>query len=1683
MGPKGQSGLPSAGRGQQQQLPQPQQKHQIQQPGRLPAAKGPGLQDDARSNASGDDDVPLPLVDQKYLSDKKFAEFSVSPNSKRALAEVLKYERCSLVQAAAIPVCLGPEDVIAKAKTGTGKTLAFVIPTIEKVLARRAPPGKVSALVLSPTRELARQIQAETHKMLTFHPGLHSMVVYGGVDVKKNLNAIRQRTPDILIATPGRCWDIMTQSHDPAFNKLLDSTRVLVLDEADNLLDMGFRPQISKILAGLPPTTQRQTFLFSATFPADVKSLADVALKKQHRYVDAVGEDVATHTHVEASSLVVPKPDLPQQLLCLLAQHMAQEPEYKIIVFLPTANLTAFFAEAFTAAGVKGVVEIHSRKSQPQRDRASAQFRSESRLILFSSDVSARGVDYPNVSYVVQCGAPSNREQYIHRAGRTGRAGRAGQCTLLLADFELPFLARLKDLPIQQLEKLQPPLQPPAGGVIPAPLARDPATTLANVAGRIDYSTRARAYQSFLGYYKSHEVLKFRPEQIVALANDYARELLACPTPPGLLAKTVGKMGLKGVPGIVIVKEGERDRPPPPPPAGPQPPPERAAAAAAAAAMAGTSARSGSARSGGAPQQQQDGPGAAGASGRETKKAEANVPQARQGQAAATAAVQQQNPADRRNPGQQAGVKGPGGPTQAAPGGNSTVGAAGRGTQPQQQQPLPQQEQQQRRQQSARGPQPDSQPQAQVQVQPAAGQKPPQPLPQQQPSQQSARAPYTAAAPPQQQQQPVAVADANAGAARALPSVPGTTAAAAAAPVEADPALPPGLAPPAAVPAIPAPLTELALHMHNLQQSAPGQFLVGYGSQVGAGASLPVTGPALGAPNVMQASAAPYQLPAVPAWNPQQAMAAPKTAVPAAAAGEAAYRSSQTIEMPLTVAALELHQQQQLQLQQQQRYAAYQQQQQQQQYAAAAGNSMDAQVAARLESLTQQQLQQLQLQQAPQQELPYQQQQPYGGLSPADQGPSAAAAMAAAAAAISGQPFPGAGMGGGQAANGGAQAGLPQSTAAEFAVLAAMLGVPPGYGALSSQQQQQLLQQMQHQQRAQTVTPLQQQQQLQQQQYQQQLQQQQVQQQQELQPHIQQQQLQQVQQQQLQQEAMQQVASSASSGQQQAFPQQQQQQQVLQFAHAQAAAMAGLSAVPNRAQAPGGAAPVAAQTANNTLPYQGVSSVAKGAFSAGSGPSQTARSASGSLDPSAALLQNLAALGGMSSSVQATPAAASSSAAAAAAAAAAAGTLGQGPRGSGVAAGTGAAVGPSGAAQVLPQQQQQQRVQQHMGSGASSGVQSGGPGYAGGRHQSLTSSSTAPLSGQSGPTQTQHGHAGRPQSATGQQGSGGAAAMQHPGSGRVGAPGGSGPSAGVGRGGGGSANQAGGAAGAAASTGGATRWWHKPQLKEQAAEITERVAGSGGSKTAGPAAAAAAAAGGNADGASSQGGLKQPQQPIQQSVAGAPGAGGLATSANGLATGGRMGQQQQQQFIQAGRGMGGAAVAAGPGGAGGGMGTSASAGSTGGRGAKPGPGPTAASSAAAMMVDAKVKQQQVNVVQAQAQAQAHALLQQQQAAQHQQLLLQQQMLQYGAGMTNQQAMGQYYVVAQPSLAAVSHQPAAMYAGALHPQQQPQLQPLTPAQQQHLLQQLTPMQLQQLQHLSPAQQQWYLQQMAQSEYKQ
>jgi ATP-dependent RNA helicase MSS116 len=238
---------------------------------------------------------------------------------------------------------------------------------------------------------------------------------------------------------------------------MCENLKVLVLDEADQLLDMGFKAELQRILRQIPE--KRQTMLFSATISREIReNLGKFALSPNYDLIDTVGkDDVNTNVNVKQSALVAPYKDQFALIRDCLETHEAAL-KGKVIVFLPTTKATMVYANVFKRLMPdRQVYEIHSKKGQDQRSRIADRFRnSRESSILFTSDVSARGVDYPGVSLVLQVGVPSTREQYIHRLGRTGRAGREGEGIILLAPFEKAFLEKeVADLPI---EKLQPPV-------------------------------------------------------------------------------------------------------------------------------------------------------------------------------------------------------------------------------------------------------------------------------------------------------------------------------------------------------------------------------------------------------------------------------------------------------------------------------------------------------------------------------------------------------------------------------------------------------------------------------------------------------------------------------------------------------------------------------------------------------------------------------------------------------------------------------------------------------------------------------------------------------------------------------------------------------------------------------------------------------------------------------------------------------------------------------------------------------------------------------------------------------------------------------------------------------------------------------------------------------------------------
>ncbi|GMH60491.1 hypothetical protein TrRE_jg4123, partial [Triparma retinervis] len=362
----------------------------------------------------------------------------------------MRYEYMTEVQAQTLPICLSGVDTLAKAKTGTGKTLAFLIPALEIISqTRQAPRGSILTLILSPTRELASQIETEAKK-LTKYEAINTVCVIGGTNIKTDQRRLNVDRLDLLIATPGRLIDHLENT--PGIAQAVRNIKILIFDEADQLLEMGFKPAIEKIMTFLPRKEQRQTLLFSATVPPVVQGIAASTLRQGYQFVDTVGEEEQTHLHVKQELVTLPLDKQVAGLAAILHRVTRGREKYKVIVFFTTARVTGFMAQLFTAMGDFGeVLEIHSRKSQSVRTKTSERFRKSQNAIMFTSDVSARGMDYPDVTFVVQVGL-TEREQYIHRLGRTARAGKDGGGLLLVTDFERATMT--KALPDMKLVNL-----------------------------------------------------------------------------------------------------------------------------------------------------------------------------------------------------------------------------------------------------------------------------------------------------------------------------------------------------------------------------------------------------------------------------------------------------------------------------------------------------------------------------------------------------------------------------------------------------------------------------------------------------------------------------------------------------------------------------------------------------------------------------------------------------------------------------------------------------------------------------------------------------------------------------------------------------------------------------------------------------------------------------------------------------------------------------------------------------------------------------------------------------------------------------------------------------------------------------------------------------------------------------
>ena len=314
------------------------------------------------------------------------------------------------IQAQAIPPALEGRDVIGCAQTGTGKTAAFVVPMIERLSA--LPKGHPQALILAPTRELALQIFDSIEKLGRSH-NISATVIVGGSDMQAQIRGLRQR-PDILVATPGRLLDHM-------WNGTVNMVpiKILVLDEADRMLDMGFAPQINQILDALP--LERQTLLFSATLPTDVTRLVQASLK------DAVRVMVTPHsTTAEGVTQAVHYTTFHEKTNLLVS--LLGVERGTVLVFARTKSRVDRLGQTLEQAGQR-VAVIHGDRTLPQRLRALDGFKRGRVRILVATDVAARGIDVANIAHVVNYDLPSSPEDYIHRIGRTARMKMTGRAT------------------------------------------------------------------------------------------------------------------------------------------------------------------------------------------------------------------------------------------------------------------------------------------------------------------------------------------------------------------------------------------------------------------------------------------------------------------------------------------------------------------------------------------------------------------------------------------------------------------------------------------------------------------------------------------------------------------------------------------------------------------------------------------------------------------------------------------------------------------------------------------------------------------------------------------------------------------------------------------------------------------------------------------------------------------------------------------------------------------------------------------------------------------------------------------------------------------------------------------------------------------------------------------------------
>jgi ATP-dependent RNA helicase RhlE len=370
-----------------------------------------------------------------------FRELDLIEPLQRAVAAE-GYTQPTPIQAQAIPHVLRGRDLLGIAQTGTGKTAAFALPILQR-LSTRPPRGRgPQVLVLAPTRELAAQID-ESFRTYGRHTRVTSTVIFGGVGQDKQVRALQAR-PTVLVATPGRLLDLMQQGHAS-----LASVDVLVLDEADRMLDMGFLPDVRRVIAKVP--TERQTLFFSATMPPEVEALSKHILRNPERV--EVTPVATTAEKIDQSVYFVDKADKRRLLAHLL---LADRAMTRVLVFTRTKHGANRVVKDLEKAGIDADA-IHGNKSQSARERALASFKRGTCCVLVATDIAARGIDVDNITHVVNYDLPNVAESYVHRIGRTARAAASGIAISFCDQEERAYLADIEKLIRRRIPRAEDP--------------------------------------------------------------------------------------------------------------------------------------------------------------------------------------------------------------------------------------------------------------------------------------------------------------------------------------------------------------------------------------------------------------------------------------------------------------------------------------------------------------------------------------------------------------------------------------------------------------------------------------------------------------------------------------------------------------------------------------------------------------------------------------------------------------------------------------------------------------------------------------------------------------------------------------------------------------------------------------------------------------------------------------------------------------------------------------------------------------------------------------------------------------------------------------------------------------------------------------------------------------------------